>query len=141
VGFGYKRSDLQKIAQTKLDDAVLLLRYRRYSNAYYLAGYTVEIGLKACIAAQISAETIPEKGFITKVFDHNLKSLVGLAGLAADLAEKEDESDDFAANWAIVNEWKPDFRYESVESTSAQALIEAIRNPKSGVLAWIKTHW
>ena len=49
---GYKRVDLQALAQAKLDDAKLLFDNGRFSNAYYLAGYAVELGLKACIARQ-----------------------------------------------------------------------------------------
>jgi len=59
MGTGYKRADLRANAQAKLDDAELLLENKKFANAYYLAGYAVEIGLKACIAAHISAETIP----------------------------------------------------------------------------------
>jgi HEPN domain-containing protein len=63
MGSGQKRSELQTRAQAKLDDAILLLQHGRYTNAYYIAGYAVELGLKACIAAQIDAETIPDKAF------------------------------------------------------------------------------
>lgn len=47
MGLGYSRLDLRANAQAKLDDAVMLCKTGRYSNAYYLAGYSVEIGLKA----------------------------------------------------------------------------------------------
>ena len=43
MGPGLKREDLQANAQAKLDDAVILLQQGRFSNAYYLAGYAVEI--------------------------------------------------------------------------------------------------
>ena len=141
MGLGLKRADLRANAQAKLDDAIFLLQHKRFSNAYYLAGYAVEIGLKACIAAQIAAETIPDKALLKRVLDHNFQGLVGLAGLAADLREREDNDPDFAANWAIVSEWSPDIRYEAVDPTSAEFLINAIAHPKSGVLQWIKTHW
>src|SRR5258708_26287810 len=82
---GMRRAVLQAIAQAKLDDALLLFQHRRFSNAYYLAGYAVEIGLKACIAKQISAETIPDKAFINDIFKHGLRELIGVAGLSAEL--------------------------------------------------------
>lgn len=81
MSLGLTRADLQANAQAKLDDAILLLKQGRYSNAYYLAGYAVEIGLKACIAAQITAETIPAKEFIKGILNHEFTGLVGLAGL------------------------------------------------------------
>ena len=109
--YGLKRTDLRAIAQAKLDDAVLLLQHRRFSNAYYLAGYTIEIGLKACIAAQVSAETIPDKAFLNRVLKHEFSVLVGLAGLATALKEQQDKDPLFAAMWAIVSEWSPDARH------------------------------
>jgi hypothetical protein len=141
MALGYKRGDLQARAQAMLDDAILLLTQKRYSNAYYLAGYAVEIGLKACIAAQVAAETIPDKEFIKGVLSHQFMGLVGLAGLRSDLKDRQDVDPDFAANWAVVSEWLPDARYDAIDPTSAQALVMAIADPKSGVLQWIKTHW
>ncbi|HTW35468.1 MAG TPA: hypothetical protein VMD53_12695 [Rhizomicrobium sp.] len=141
MGIGHKRSDLRSHAQAKLDDAVLLLQHSRFSNAYYLAGYAVELGLKACIAAQISAETIPDKAFIKGILNHEFPRLVGLAGLAGALKEQQDKDPAFAASWALVSEWEPDSRYEASDAMSAQLLVQAIADPKSGVLQWIKTHW
>lgn len=141
MGLGHKRADLQANAQAKLDDAIILLNVKRYSNAYYLAGYAVEIGLKACIAAQLSAETIPDKEVITKILKHEFKILVGLAGLAGPLKDMQDADDAFAMNWGLASQWSPDARYEATDPTSAQLLISAIADPKSGVLQWIKTYW
>ena len=73
MGPGLNRSDLRANAETKIADAILLLDNHRYSNAYYLAGYSVEIGLKACIAAQISAETLPDKAFIRGIMNHQFR--------------------------------------------------------------------
>ena len=81
MGLGYSRTDLQARAQAKLDDALLLLLNNRFSNAYYLAGYAIEMALKACVAAQIVAETIPDKELLNKILNHDFKVLVGLAGL------------------------------------------------------------
>jgi HEPN domain-containing protein len=141
MGLGHKRVDLRATAQAKLDDALFLLRHQRFSNAYYLAGYSVEIGLKACIAAQIAVETIPDRAFIQKVFDHNIKALVGPAGLSTQLKEQQRQDAVFAANWAVAAEWLPDSRYETIDPTSAQALISAVADPQSGVLQWIKIYW
>jgi len=141
MGPGLKRSDLQAYAQAKIDDAALLLANRRYSNAYYLAGYAVELGLKACIAAQITAETLPDKAFVRSILQHNFRNLVGLAGLAGALKDEENQNANFATNWAIANQWEPDARYEAFDPMSAQLLVQAVNDPNSGVLKWIKTHW
>lgn len=141
MGAGYNRKDLRSHAKAKLDDALLLLHNKRYSNSYYLAGYAVEIGLKACVAAQVTSETIPEKAFLQKFYNHDFDTLVGLAGLAQDRKSMEKTDQDFATNWAIVSEWSPDIRYEAVDPTSAETMLSAIIDPKSGVLKWIKAYW
>jgi len=97
MAYGLKRTDLQSIAQAKVDDAHLLFQNGRFSNSYYLAGYAIEIALKACIAAQISAETIPDKDILRKVLNHEFPVLVGLAGLATALKEQQDSDSLFAA--------------------------------------------
>lgn len=139
--YGLKRADLRAIAQSKIDDANTLFGAGRFSNAYYLAGYAIEIGLKACIAAQVSAETIPDKAFLRGVLSHQFPALIGLAGMAGPLKEQQDTNAVFASNWAIVNEWSPDCRYETRDSMSAQVMIHAVLDPNSGVLQWIKAHW
>jgi hypothetical protein len=139
--YGLKRADLQAIAQSKIDDAILLSANGRFSNAYYLSGYSVEIGLKACIAAQVSAETIPDKAFLRGVLNHQFPLLIGLAGLAGPLKEQQDKDAQFASYWAIVNEWSPDCRYETKDSMSAQLMVQSVSHPDSGVLKWIKAHW
>lgn len=141
MAFGMKRADLRAMAQAKADDALILLNNGRVSNAYYLCGYAVELGLKACIAAQVTSETIPDKDFIKKVLNHDFPTLIGLAGLATDLKDKKDADPIFAANWAVVSEWTPDSRYETKDRTSAELVISAILDPNSGVLQWIKTYW
>lgn len=141
MGLGHKRNDLRALAQAKLDDATILLQNRRFANAYYLAGYAVELALKACIAAQFTVDTIPDKSFVNKIYEHDPKLLVKLAGLASELEKQEDSDLNFAANWAIVAQWTEASRYEATDSISAQALLGAIADTNSGVLAWIKKYW
>jgi HEPN domain-containing protein len=50
------RTDLQILAEDRLKDAEVLLAKGRFAAAYYLAGYAVECGLKACIAKLTKAE-------------------------------------------------------------------------------------
>jgi len=141
MGIGLKRSELQSIAKIKLKDAQLLLAHKRYANAYYLAGYSVEIGLKACIARQIVVETIPDRTWIKKIFQHDFISLIGAAGLAEELKNKQDEDSNFGANWGIAAQWNPDTRYLTKDAYSAQIIIESISDKDHGVLPWIQTHW
>jgi hypothetical protein len=82
------RSTLQGLAIAKIEDARLLFENARYSNAYYLFGYGIELALKACIARQIIAETIPDKTILNRFLTHKFVDLVALAGLATLLQER-----------------------------------------------------
>ena len=136
-----RRVYLQSGAVAKLQDAILLLNHQRYSNAYYLAGYAVELGLKACIAKHVAADTIPDRDFFNRIFSHEFPKLIGLAGLAKELKDTQNNSPTFAANWAISAEWRPDTRYESTNAINAQLIVQAISDDTDGVLPWIKKYW
>ena len=141
MGFGYTRTHLQSVSEKKIQDAQILFLNQSYSNAYYLAGYAVEIGLKACIARSMLANTIPPLDIVRNFATHKFDVLVGLAGLQGELNEQKQNNVDFSTNWAIVSRWGPDFRYETKDITSAQSIIDSIVDQNSGVLNWIRTHW
>jgi hypothetical protein len=141
MGLGLRIADLRANAEAKLIDAVILLEHKRYSNAYYLAGYAVELGLKACIAKQFVADVIPEKDFVNKIYSHKFQTLVGLAGLTAELEERQNQDVTFAENWALAAQWSEECRYGSTDAYTAQTFIAAISDKKSGVLEWIKARW
>ena len=138
---GLRRSDLQAAAEVKLRDAILLFGNKRYSSAYYLAGYAAEMGLKACIAKRMAAHVIPERRFIQDIHTHDLSALHRLAGLQTELKEKQAADPEFAAYWGMAGQWTPESRYLSIDSASAQYMVQAIGHTPSGVLCWIKEHW
>ena len=138
---GLSRHLLQKLSIGKIEDAALLFEAGRWSNAYYLAGYAIEFAFKACIARRFTAEAIPDKKFVLSIHSHNLKELVGLAGLKAELRAREGEDSHFAANWGITAQWLPEARYEQSDKASAHYLLEAISQPEHGVLKWIQIYW
>lgn len=135
------RADLQKLADEKLSDAQILFNSKSWSNAYYVAGYAVELAIKACIAKSFKADTIPDKGLVNDTYSHKFPSLIGTAGLRAELQKQEQASQDFAVAWGVVNEWSPDDRYRVNSEQDAKELVEAISHATHGVLPWIKTHW
>lgn len=68
----------------RLDDAVLLWQNHKASSAYYLAGYAVELGLKAVICKLFQPDAIPDKAFVNAIYTHQFSQLLNVAGLAAD---------------------------------------------------------
>ena len=75
------RSDFQRLAVTRLAEAKALLELGMWDGAYYLAGYAVECGLKACVAKGVKAEEFPDKEFATKCYTRSIEALVALAEL------------------------------------------------------------
>ncbi|WP_322866384.1 hypothetical protein U5922_009350 [Aquicoccus sp. G2-2] len=136
-----KRVDLQNLSIGKLEAAQVLAQNKRWSNAYYLAGYSIELALKACVAKFISADTIPDKNLINKVYTHQITELLGLAGLKSDFDIRKKDDTTFAANWAICSEWSPEARYKDMSAAEATFLLVAISDNTHGVLPWIKTYW
>ena len=56
------RAGFQLLAQTRIDDAGVLLAQSRWDAAYYLAGYAVECSLKSCVIVRLMAtDEFPEK--------------------------------------------------------------------------------
>lgn len=134
------RSTLRLLAEAKVNDARLLFENRRHSNAYYLYGYGIELGLKACIARQIIAETIPDKTILNRFLTHKLGDLVALAGLTTHLQERR-KKPDFDSRWAVVAEWSEDSRYDMVDIVVATAMRDAVEHTEHGIMKWLRQHW
>jgi len=135
------RADLQRVAVRRLDAANTLIPSGHWDSAYYLAGYAIECGLKACIARQFREFDFPDKKTVLDSYTHDLSKLVKTAGLEQKLKSATDESDDFKLNWATVKDWSEDSRYEERSKIDATEMIEAIKDAQHGVLEWIKRYW
>ena len=80
------RADFQQLADVRLREAKALLDLGMWDGAYYLAGYAVEVALKACIIKAVMAtDAFPEKKFSENCWTHDLEKLIVLAGLSAKL--------------------------------------------------------
>lgn len=135
------RADLQTLAVAKVNDAELLFQNGRYSNAYYLFGYGVELGLKARIARAFVAEAIPDKRLVSDTYSHDLTKLAGLAQLTDIIAKRRQESVRFAANWATVVEWSEESRYEEIDMFTATDMRNAMVAVDDGVFPWLQRNW
>ena len=135
------RIDLQTLANERLAEAKILLDAGKWSGAYYLAGYAVECGLKACIANLLKSEIFPEKDFSDKCYIHDLEKLVVLAGLKTKLDTDVTANANLDGYWDIVRAWKETSRYEQKSQADAQALYDAITQDPDGVFLWVQLHW
>jgi hypothetical protein len=135
------KNDLEKLAQLRIDDAIILLNAGRASSAYYLAGYSVELALKACISKLFQKGVIPDKQFVSSIYTHKFENLISLAGLKPNLDAEIKMNSQFAIFWAIATKWSEESRYELWDTVSAVSLVQAIHDPSNGVLKWVKQHW
>jgi len=131
-----KRSDLQQLAEERLEDARALLQAGCFSGAYYMSGYVVECALKAAIAKQTHRYDFPDKNKTQQSYTHDLSKLLELAGYT----EKQIDQAT-SRNWSVVKDWKETSRYYFKKAPAAQALFQAVDDRKKGVFKWLKAHW
>ena len=137
-----KRSDFQKLVSQRLKDAEVLFQNQRYSGAYYLAGYAVECGLKACIAKQTKQYDFPPSERIVRdIYTHDIDKLIKSAGLKPQLDKELKQDQQFEVNWSLAKDWSEKSRYEIYEKIKAHDLLNAINDTNHGVLKWISQHW
>jgi hypothetical protein len=135
------RSDFQNLADERVDDAQALLNAGRWSAAYYMAGYAVECGLKACIARLTQQYDFPTKERGDNCLTHDLARLVRLARLDSDLDNALNQSSGFVSSWNTVKDWNESARYRVWTEFEARTLYNALTDRNAGVLPWIKAHW
>lgn len=136
------RADFKKLAITRLGDAQALLRKRRFSGAYYIAGYAVECALKACIAKKTRRYDFPpERKYVDKCYTHKFEELLAASGLNDAVALRRREDASFDRNWSLVSSWSEDSRYLSHSAKEAKDILAAISDSTSGVLECIRQYW
>ena len=135
------RSDFQQLADVRIAEAQALLGLSMPDGAYYLAGYAVECAVKSCISGTFGLHEWPEKKFVNDCHTHVLADLLRLTGLDAVLNADAAANPSFRRNWNDVKDWNEHSRNQRHSQAKAQRLIDAITNPASGVLQWIKARW
>lgn len=135
------KNDLQKLAEVRLEDAELLFKAGKSSSAYYLAGYAVELALKACISKLFKADVIPDKAFVQATYTHSLENLLNVSGLLPKFKEDANKDPQFASYWGIASKWNESSRYQFWDPVTVATLIQSINDPKHGVFQWVKKHW
>jgi hypothetical protein len=135
-------SDLQKIADLRVEDAGVLLAARRFEAAYYLVGYAIECALKACIAKQIKEYDFPDKKLINDSYSHDLPQLLRLSGVGHLFEFELKTNSALQNNWAVVKDWSEISRYEpAVVEKLARDMYDAVTESRNGVLPWLKKQW
>jgi hypothetical protein len=135
------RKGLQDLSKIRLKEATALLQLRLFDGAYYLAGYSVECALKACIAKGTRRGEFPDKKIVDSSHSHNLLQLITVAKLHKAHDEHAGKNPAFWNNWDVVKRWSEQSRYERKSEESARELLAAVSDRRHGVIAWIKQQW
>ncbi|MEX1231783.1 MAG: hypothetical protein WEB58_16175 [Planctomycetaceae bacterium] len=135
------RELLQQLATERNADAEALLAAGQWAGAFYIAGYAIECGLKACISKLTKPDDFPDKNFARDCYTHNIDDLVRLAGLTADRDADNLSNAVLRLNWQTVKDWSEVSRYELTEESHAREMMKAVSDPNHGVLPWIMARW
>lgn len=133
---------LKYLSERRLEAAEILSNNDIYDIAYHDSGYVIELGLKAVICKTISQTVYPDNQ--SKYRTHHFNTLVSLAGLDKELADKKATDRQFMKNWSIATKWSVGLRYQPGGKDVANittSYLKAISSDKNGVLPWLKTHW
>jgi len=136
------RFDLQILAEARVADAEALLKAGRWTAAYYLLGYAIECGLKACATKQFREHTVPDKTIVNDFYTHRLDRLLNISGVKEALEKRAAADPQFRNNWNAVRDWNEASRYEhTTTEADARDMLIVVTDPVSGVLPWLKTQW
>jgi len=138
------RLQWQQFAERWLLDAKALLNARRWDAAYYVAGYAVECGLKACVLKRLAAQAeiiFDDRKFSEKCWTHSLGELFKLAGLEAAWAVDAAANPVMGLNWLFVKDWTEQSRYQTSTHYKAKKLYKAITDSTNRVMPWIRARW
>ena len=135
------RKEFQDLSKIRLKEAQALLQLGHFDGAFYLAGYSVECALKACIAKQTRRGEFPDKKTVESSHTHNLLQLLKVAGLEAGFAAQAKKDPGFLKSWRDVQSWSEQSRYRKNPEASARELLVAIGDRRHGILSWIKQQW
>jgi hypothetical protein len=88
------------------------------------------------------AHDFPDRKLANDSYTHNLRKLVGIAGLeiGLDAALRTDRT--FELNWNLVSEWSEVERYNpNISRDDAHKLYGAITDRRSGVMTTLRNDW
>ncbi len=136
------REDLKELSRLRLREAHALYKAHLYDGSVYLAGYVVELALKAriCRLLQIKEYPTGELGRVFKV--HSLDQLKVLSGLSAEIDMSKNKQ--LFDNWSTAVGWDPEQRYETpgkYNASTAQIILDSLTAKPNGVLTWLSLRW
>lgn len=117
------QSDIEALVYAKLADAEYLLDNNRFDSAYYLAGYTIELLLKARVCKTLGIpdffdfdnterKRLKNESVITKPYRvHDYEQLLILSGIYSEFNNELEARESFMFHWSSVVKWNESSRY------------------------------
>ena len=136
---------IQQIAEKRLEEANILFQNNFYDGACYLAGYCIELALKATICRTLDSDTLfTSNAELVRPFKtHNLEALMLYAGLKNKYENDKLTNPTLMSSWSHITvsiKWSEEFRYQEIGIRN-QADTQQLLNAVSTILQWIKNYW
>lgn len=143
--------DIRALAWQRLKEAKVLHKNKMFDGAFYLAGYSVELMLKAKICENWGIPNLLDNddkngsNDISKIRQivktHKLAILLIISGLKVKFdIEKATNKNFFKANSLLFEKWSEQVRYSTlgtIEDNEVKDLISLLNNSQ-GLLKWIE---
>jgi hypothetical protein len=125
------------MAVSRLEEAKVLSDAGYEEGTFYLAGYSIELALKARVCQHLDIPNLfYDSPLINdlKVKTHDINTLLLLSGIRKKFEAERIKNVNLSRNWSlIIKTWKPECRYAycgSKTKKEATNLIDAISNKK-----------
>lgn len=142
--------DILNLANKRLLEAQCLLSSYCPEGAYYLAGYVVELTLKAHICKLLDIDDFYASTHVRRMsgvyFTHDLNQLLTLSGwrkrLENEIGVAGANNLALFRNWQLISQWNEQKRYEAIVSDlDVKEFIDALTDPLNGFLVWAQRNW
>ncbi len=143
------QADIEALANDKLIDAECLFKSDRYDSAYYLAGYSVELLLKAKVCKTLGIENFfdfnnaSKAKFMAKNVDnvfksyrvHDYSQLLLLSGVYTEFYDELNTNANLKSDWSIVSQWNENSRYlTGISKEEVENFLTSIKE----IMSWIQ---
>jgi len=143
-------SAIIEISKTRLEESKILFANGYYEGSFYLAGYSVELALKAKVCRVLDIPNLYDETFLRQDSNkdllrshltHKLNSLILLSGLRTKFDLAKSNNVQLLSNWSFLAEyWSEKCRYNccgTVTKENCERLITSIEDTQNGILTWI----
>lgn len=144
------KANIEKTALAKLNDAELLFNHGRFDTAYYIAGYAVELLLKAKICQTLGIDSfydfdnperkklVKDESGIKKAYKvHRYDQLLALSGIFTEFDNEFSNDPKFLDTWSSVNKWNEGSRY--LTGKTGNEVLNFITSVKE-FCKWLQKH-